>query len=247
MLVLIKGCQRIYRVARTRGIGHTLRSAFRLIAGTVRLMRPNSWRQRRKSFDRSRQFDQRYGVDTAGVQSLYEFDIVSANLTDGVRYEPIDPDDFQSLISHVGDVTGYTFIDFGCGKGRALFLAAEFPFSQIHGVEFAPELVRKARENIRTYRNPQQLCHHLEVFEGDASTFPLPAGPLVLFLYNPFGKRVMSEVVNNVQQSLLKSPRPLHVLYHTCAERELWSSIQGIEEVPTIVDCACFRYRPAEK
>ena len=32
------------------------------------------------------------------------------------------------------------FVDFGCGKGRALLIASEYNFKSVRGVEFAHEL-----------------------------------------------------------------------------------------------------------
>jgi SAM-dependent methyltransferase len=42
----------------------------------------------------------------------------------------------------------FTFVDIGCGKGRALFIAAEFPFRRIVGAELAVELAQIARANV---------------------------------------------------------------------------------------------------
>lgn len=243
--MIFKLPNRIYQSLRQRGIRHTLAAGFRSLRTAARMCRPETWRRRRAAQLRSRQFDELFGVDTAGVQSLYEFTIVSENLADGVRYEPIDPDDFRAMLNQAGDIRGYTFIDFGAGKGRAMLLAAEWPFSQIVGVEFASELASHARQNLRQYKNPRQICHRLEVVQGDAAAFRLPPGPLVLFFYNPFGKEVMARVVDNVRQSLAMEPRPMVVLYHTCAERELWKGQPGFEEFPTINDAARFHYRPA--
>ena len=36
----------------------------------------------------------------------------------------------------------FTFIDIGCGKGRALLIAAQFPFRHLLGVEISTELVK---------------------------------------------------------------------------------------------------------
>ena len=235
--------RRFYKSVRQRGICHTVATGLRALRTTPRWCRPETWQRWRSAHVRSKQFDELFGVDTAGVHSLNEFAIASDNVANGVRYEPIDPDDFRAMLGKVGDITGYTFIDFGAGKGRAMLLAAEWPFLQIIGVEFAPELARQARDNLKRYQNSRQMCHRLEIIEGDAIAFPLPPGPLVLFFYNPFGKQVMSRVVKNLAQSLAVAPRPVVVLYHTCEELELWSSLPGFAELPTIHDSACFSNR----
>src|ERR1019366_288563 len=44
----------------------------------------------------------------------------------------------------------FTFLDLGCGKGRALLIAAHFDFPQILGVELSPDLCRIAESNTRS-------------------------------------------------------------------------------------------------
>ena len=44
----------------------------------------------------------------------------------------------------------FTFVDYGSGKGKAMFLAAEYPFKRIVGVEFAPALHEIACKNLNT-------------------------------------------------------------------------------------------------
>jgi hypothetical protein len=40
----------------------------------------------------------------------------------------------------IGDYAQYTFVDVGSGKGRMLFVAAEYRFRKVIGVEFATDL-----------------------------------------------------------------------------------------------------------
>lgn len=40
------------------------------------------------------------------------------------------------------------FLDYGSGKGRALIMAAQYPFRRILGVEFSPQLSLIASQNI---------------------------------------------------------------------------------------------------
>ena len=49
---------------------------------------------------------------------------------------------------------------------------------------------------------------------GDASTFPLPAGDLVLFLYNPFGAELIAKVVAGVEAALAADHRSVYIVYY---------------------------------
>jgi hypothetical protein len=96
-----------------------------------------------------REFDRTYHVDTAGTTELDGLEVVGNHRDLGHRYRGTDPQLFRTAIGslpiHHED---FVFIDFGSGKGKALFLAAEWPFKAIIGVEFAPALHRIAESNI---------------------------------------------------------------------------------------------------
>ncbi len=116
----------------------------------------------------------------------------------------------------------YVFIDFGSGKGKALLLAAEWPFKAIRGVEFAPALHRVAEANFRTYKNPAQRCLDLRSHCMDATEFELPADPLVIYFYNPFNELVLSTLLSRIRQSVKTSPRDVWACYyHPIAHRPL--------------------------
>ena len=104
----------------------------------------------------------------------------------------------------------YTFVDLGSGKGRMLFLAAEYPFRKIQGVEFALQLHQQAERNISRYRHARQRCTDLESTNLDASEYIFPDGKLVLYLFNPFGPEVFKKVLINLGKSLAQHPR--HVI-----------------------------------
>jgi hypothetical protein len=99
-------------------------------------------------------FDRRHGTDTAGMVPTADLDIDDestkwqSNLYLGsparvtrhlIRSLAIDPAD-------------YTFIDYGSGKGRVLFAAAEFPFRQVVGVEISQALHAVAEKNLTQAR-----------------------------------------------------------------------------------------------
>jgi hypothetical protein len=92
----------------------------------------------------------------------------------------------------------FTFIDFGSGKGRVLFVASEFPFGRIIGVEYAPELHEAACRNLQAYRGDTQKCRRIEALCQDMTTFHFPEGPLVLFFYNPALESVMRTMAEKI-------------------------------------------------
>jgi SAM-dependent methyltransferase len=142
------------------------------------------------------QFDKTLGVDTKGPIALSNLHIQSENIPHAIRYEPVNPALFrQALRSIPENFADFTFIDLGCGKGRALLLANEFNFAQIVGVEFAPQLAAIARNNCN--RTGVKATIHSQ----DAIEFAFPPGNLLVYLYNPFGPAVLNPVLNHLLQS----------------------------------------------
>lgn len=138
-------------------------------------------------------FDKKLGVDTKGPVGLWHLRVRSDNLQHAIRYEGVDPDLFRRALTEIGEnFSGFSFIDLGCGKGRALLLADEFNFSQIIGVEFAPELAAVAR------KNGHRAGVNATVLSQDAVQFSFPPGDSVVYLYNPFGPTVMEPVLDHV-------------------------------------------------
>ena len=88
-----------------------------------------------------------------------------------------------------------------------LFLAAEFPFDSVEGVEFAVELHTKALENIARCRRVRRKCDRIRSINIDAADYSFPLRNLVIYLFNPFGPAVLSKVLSNLRATLHEHPR----------------------------------------
>jgi SAM-dependent methyltransferase len=159
------------------------------------------------------EFDQRHGVDTGGIVDLRDLRVVGGNRRYGVNHVAILPAEFEAAFAALPrPVDGHIFVDIGCGKGRALLLAARHPFARLVGVEFAEVLVDAARRNTETLGVPVDLhC-------ADATGFRFPPGPLVIYLYNPFGPAVMDMVARHSAQA----PGPVQVMYLNPFQEASW-------------------------
>ena len=123
------------------------------------------------------------------------------------------PQTFTDLPTTPPDWRTFTFVDLGCGKGRALLLASRFPFKRILGVELDAALAAIAQANLRVFNAPWQQCHGLAVLHADATTIDLPPTPLLLYLYHPFLAPALKRVLRRLEQSLRLHPRELWLVY----------------------------------
>jgi SAM-dependent methyltransferase len=194
------------------------------------LLESTPWRRRQRYGDAD--FDWEFRVDTTAATVGSRARLTGALA--GGPYQPIPPDDFRESMQQLAiDYAQFTFVDLGCGKGRALLLASDHPFRRIVGVEFLPELHRVALENISKYKSETQKCWNIEAVCGDARTFEFPAGPLVAFFFNPFPGAVFDAVLNRLKESLRRQPRPAWIVYHNpvreaaLRERSLFEKAAG--------------------
>jgi len=156
-------------------------------------------------------FDVAHGIDTSGYISGAEMQSVSMSALYTTAYVGFPSSVLTQAIADVPvSPETFTFVDLGCGKGRALLVAAAFPFPRLLGVELVPDLCHIARANIAT--NPDWVSR-VTVLNEDATTFSYPDGPLLVYLFHPFLAPVLRRVLANLERQLRRSPRETYVLY----------------------------------
>lgn len=141
---------------------------------------------------------------------------------------------------------GFTFIDLGAGKGRALLMASDYPFQQIIGVEFMPDLCQAAEENIASYSvnsNDRQKCSPIEMVCLDACDFQFPAEPLVVYLFNPFSEPVFVKVLENLRLSVEQAPRPVYIAYRYTEHEKLLTQSAWLEKTASTEQWTIYRRR----
>jgi SAM-dependent methyltransferase len=159
-------------------------------------------------------FDEEFGVETSGL--LFAEDLPSAKKKDLYNngYFGVAPSVLRQILHRLElDFERFTFVDLGSGKGRALLIASEYPFRSILGLELSPKLHALAVANLAAYRGTAQRCRNVCSIEGDATDYSFPAGPLVIYLWNPFEAPVFTRVLANLEAALVREPRDIYIVY----------------------------------
>ncbi len=161
------------------------------------------------------EFDSLYdGIDTAGVIKLSNLKVADSDWKFGHGYQAIRPGDFSDLFQALPlNFSQFVFIDIGSGKGRALLLAAAYPYQAIIGVELVDELHVIAEKNILQFPDAKKMGKNISSVCCNALSFSLPDQPLVIFMYNPFTERVLAQFVDNVIHSVTRQPRDVYLYY----------------------------------
>ena len=128
-------------------------------------------------------------------------------------YSPTSYLDFRKSIRWIPrPLEDVVLLDYGSGMGRAVLMAATYPFRTVIGVEISPALTRIAEDNLGWARGKLK-CRDVRLVTADAVAYPFPPEVTVVFFYNPFGEDILIQVLDNIERSLDEHPRTLTVIY----------------------------------
>jgi SAM-dependent methyltransferase len=185
-------------------------------------------------------FDLRNGLDTGGYISAR--DLVTGHAHDAyvTGYSAVAPSVFRQICRRWIDtlasrsrVEAYSFVDVGAGKGRAVLLASEHPFRKIIGVELSKELAQIAGHNIEKWKKDRHTRAPMRIVHQDVTEFRWPRTPLLVYLYNPFERELIEELIDQLRRAAKVGSHCIDVLYlnpvfgyllaRGAAFKELWS------------------------
>jgi SAM-dependent methyltransferase len=156
--------------------------------------------------------EKKYGIHTTGADDLRHLEAVGISTEHATLYMPVSYDVLEDVFAKV-DLSGRRhFVDIGCGKGRALCMAAHHGFGRVTGIDFSARLCAAAEENLRLVQQ-QKPGLVFSVAVEDAFDFAIPPDTDCIFLFNPFDAVVMHAVVEHTLQSHLSHPRKIILIY----------------------------------
>ena len=178
---------------------------------------------------RNRAFDLRHRTDTC--RKFIEADtrvMTGPNAVYGSQYSPADGEALRKAIRSLRiKYSEYTLVDLGSGKGKAVMVAANFPFRSVVGIEYSRLLNRVARANLENPNRPFTRSHSVHIVHADAVHFPPPEGPLVVLLCDPFRGPVLRDMLQHLKSNIEENPRPLKLIYMNPREPDLISGALG--------------------
>lgn len=202
--VWVKWKDKAVRYFRQRGVAGTLKLTLALVKEGL----SGRWQHYRDEL-----FDRRFGVDTAGTLVLPELQS-DPRFAYGNAYAPTPRSVFLRMVRKLKvDYRNFLFIDFGCGKGKALLLAAEFHFKRIIGIELSAKLIGVAEDNLRIYLSRTGKPNVFQLVCMGVGEYPIPNGPAIYYFANPFQAEVMRRVLENIRRSLAAAPRESYIVY----------------------------------
>ncbi len=172
-------------------------------------------------WQRTHPFDRQYGTDTSGCLPVRMI-TSDPKLASVINfYAGSQPGIIRQAIVALGETEEYNFVDLGCGKGRAMIVASEYPFRSIAGMDLSPRLAKVAWHNIALIERRYPQRPPLVVTEGNAVNFPLPEGKLVIYLYYSFGEELVRQFVRKLESALTEGAEHIFFVYYNPVHGDL--------------------------
>lgn len=164
-----------------------------------------------------RYFDFYLRLDTSKPVSLVSLDLTFKEKQNARRYQTSRTLIFLKTFKKLNiDFSKFIFIDLGSGKGKPLLLATRFGFKKCIGVEASKNLVDISNKNLAKYidKNPQHT-EKIEVVKKNARHYLFPEGDKVIYLFNPFDKVILSDLLENLINSKRNNPKDRVLIAYT--------------------------------
>ena len=173
--------------------------------------------------------EKKYEINTTGADDLKHLEKKGVDISHATIYMPASYDLLEMFFSEIKLSTFQHFLDIGCGKARAMCVAAAFGIKKITGIELSKELYKNAQENIAATKAKYPSAE-FKIYNNDAFYFDIDDDVDCVFMFNPFDETIMSGVMENIETSLDNNPRDMTIVYINPVEKHVlleW----GYEEI----------------
>ena len=137
-------------------------------------------------------YEKRFGIKTAKIKK--------SNSIEFFHYQGAS---YQQLIRILTDLFPLTkecdFVDIGCGKGRAIFVAESTGYNHLTGFELDDSLLLEALENLKIYPLKRKESQ-IEFKHANALNYSYKNARTLYFLFNPFNEDVLRKVIHKIKK-----------------------------------------------
>lgn len=173
--------------------------------------------------------EKKFGINTTGADELKKLEALGIDTSHATIYMPVSYQLLEEIFAQLERPESKPkpqagpdhFIDIGCGKGRALCVAAHHGFTKLTGVDLSREFCDQAKENLAITKQQFPELEY-DIINNDAFYFEIPPDANYIFLFNPFDEVIMSGVLNMLFSSLHKYPREFSLVYVNPLHKKLF-------------------------
>ncbi len=157
--------------------------------------------------------EKKYEINTFIATDLNKLTISKGDVNKASRYEAVNYYMLENLLTYFRRMYPLenNFFDAGCGKGRAMVVAAHYGFTNLTGIDFARELCNEAEMNMQRVKDHFPLINYtIKCDDVLAHTFTTET---VIFLFNPFEREIVELLLEKIEASVLNNPRSIYIIY----------------------------------
>ena len=97
--------------------------------------------------------------------------------------------------NNLDDLSSYSFIDIGCGKGKTLIIAHNYNFKKIIGYEINKNIFKILSDNIRKQKSDRFILHNSDL------NYESISNKSVIYFYNSFQESLTKKFFNHLEKS----------------------------------------------
>jgi SAM-dependent methyltransferase len=133
------------------------------------------------------------------------------------KHGPIGWTTLWRIFRRLGPTPEDVLYEVGCGNGRPLIVARQFPFKRLVGIELSTRMHEQAVANLASCRlGPKSP---VELINGDALAQPIPEGTSIVFFSSPFQGELFDRFIAHLLDDLDSHPRRLRFVYYNPREQ----------------------------
>lgn len=130
-----------------------------------------------------------------------------------VRYMPTLYNMIRGAIEMLQEEqSSLNFVDLGCGKGRVLFTAMQYPFAKVMGLELFEELAVSAKENLAKLPAEHVKARSHEVVVTDATLYQFAAANTAVYCFDSFEMETKKKILDNLYHDVVSKGYRLYFL-----------------------------------
>lgn len=160
-----------------------------------------------------------------------------------VHYVPSTVFSIKKIVDALNINSNDSILDYGSGKGKAIYEFSKFSFSKIGGVELSEELFRISEQNMKKLK-----LFEIEIYNENALDFKKLSNYNHFFFFDPFSIDVFSGVINNIIESCKITPREIVIIYvHSRGHHKILEHIKGFSHFKTLqvpINVNIYKYAP---
>lgn len=123
-----------------------------------------------------------------------------------------------------------SLLDIGCGDGKVLNLAMQLKCKNVVGIDIDEKPVNQTIYNCKQMQAAGSNVP-FNIYRADASNYTIPPGTNVIYMFNPFGEKTMTAVVNNIISYQRSQKEDLYVIYIVAVHKNIFLNHRNCKKI----------------